>query len=158
MEISIELNSGSTELPKEGWHHATLVDVKGWQQWEDNEGQKIKDDKVDLYEGEKKLRDKLQFHFETEQVGEDGMRLRVKAKPVNQTLNPKSNLRKMIDDIDDTIIPKMIKEKVPFTPELILGRAAKIKVFHNESNGSVYANIKSIMEVEKIDADDAPPY
>ena len=73
-------------------------------------------------------------------------------------LNPKSNLRKMIDDIDDTIIPKMIKEKVPFTPDLILGRAAKIKVFHQESNGSVYANIKSIMEVEKPDEDDAPPY
>jgi len=146
------------DLPKEGWHNAEIVEVYEFSQYEDANGKMIKDADLETYQGPKKMKDKLKIIFEVDEVGENGMKIQVKSKPMNQTLGMKSSLRAFLDMIDDSIL----KTNANFTEDLILGKRVKIKLDHYTSptNGRTYANIKQIVEdaKPKVTEDDIPSF
>ena len=146
------------DLPSEGWHKAEIVEVYEFSQYEDANGKMIKDADLETYQGPKKMKDKLKIIFEVDEVGENGMKIQVKSKPMNQTLGMKSSLRAFLDMIDDSIL----KTNANFTEDLILGKRVKIKLDHYTSptNGRTYANIKQIVEdaKPKVTEDDIPSF
>lgn len=145
------------DLPSEGWHKAEIVEVYEFSQYEDANGKMIKDADLETYQGPKKMKDKLKVIFEVDEIGENGMKIQVKSKPMNQTLGMKSSLRAFIDMIDGSIL----RENANFTEDLILGKKVEIKLDHYTSptNGRTYANITQVVyKKPKKTEDDIPTF
>ena len=117
----------------------------------------IKDADLETYQGPKKMKDKLKVIFEVDEIGENGMKIQVKSKPMNQTLGMKSSLRAFIDMIDGSIL----RENANFTEDLILGKKVEIKLDHytSSTNGRTYANITQVVyKKPKVTEEDIPAF
>ena len=154
-EIAIP-TSVQQDLPAEGWHNSTIIEVFGYSQYEDKNGKMIREEDLENWKEEKSFKKKLKVVFEVEEKGEDGLPIKVKSKPMNQTLGAKAALRDFLDMID----PNIVKKNKVFTPELIVGKACRIKIqYHvSEHNGRTYPNIKMIDEITMDSNDDIPSF
>lgn len=154
-EIAIP-TSVQQDLPAEGWHNSTIIEVFGFSQYEDKNGKMIREEDLENWKEEKSFKNKLKVVFEVEEKDENGLPIKVKSKPMNQTLGAKAALREFLDMIDRRIL----KENKVFTPELIVGRACRIKIEHYTSptNGRTYPNIKMIDEITMDSNDDIPSF
>lgn len=93
------------------------------------------------------IKDKVRFIFEiTEYRNGTDTPLNISVD-FNNTWSRKSN---MFDFVQQMLGRKLTSgETMEFDPDLLIGKNALLTIIHNESNGTVYANIKSVMPLVK---------
>jgi hypothetical protein len=126
--------TGSFTPAPEGQYSAVCVDV------------------VDLgivettWKGEKKEAHKCRVVFEIDEQMETGKRFTV-SQQFTASLNEKANLRKFLESWRGK--PFTREELAGFDTEQLIGAPAVLQVVHNERDGTVYANINSVMKLMK---------
>ncbi len=93
------------------------------------------------------VKDKVKFIFEITENREGTEIPLTVAQDFNNTWSKKSTLYGFVEKLLGRQLT--IKESGEFDPEFLIGKNAFLTILHRESNGKVYANIKSVMPMIK---------